>query len=164
MLSRLSDLLNRISEIVCCGVLLAMTLVVVIQVVCRYFLAASLTWSEEFARYSLVWITFLGGSIAVKKRAHMGLHSLVDTLPPKAQHLVETLTLICIMGFLSIATLKGFQLALFNMAQYSPAMGISIGIVYFAVPSGSILMLVHVTVQLTAVIRSFQDQEARRTN
>lgn len=162
MFSRLSHLLNRISEVVCCGVLLAMTLVVVLQVVCRYLLGASLTWSEEFARYSLVWITFLGGSIALKKRAHMGIHSLVETLPPKAQPLVEALTLTGILGFLCIATLKGFQLALFNMAQYSPAMGISMGIVYFAVPSGSILMLVHVTVQLTAAVRSFQDQKARR--
>ena len=153
MLSRLSHWLNRVTQAVCCVVLLAMTLVVALQVFCRYLLGASLTWSEEFARYSLVWITFLGGSIALKKRAHMGLQSLLDALPPRAQNWVETLTLTAVLGFLSIMTLKGCQLALFNMSQHSPAMGVPMGIVYFAVPTGSALMLVHVAAQLTAAVR-----------
>ena len=75
MLSSLSHWFNRITEVGCCLLLLSMTLVVSLQVVCRYLLGASLTWSEEFARYSLVWITFLGGSIALKKKAHMGLQA-----------------------------------------------------------------------------------------
>ena len=164
MISSLSDRLNRITELVCCVILLSMTLVVTLQVVCRYLLGASLTWSEEFARYSLVWITFLGGSIALKKRAHMGLQALADALPPKVQNLVETLTLIGILGFLSIGALKGLHLALFNMSQYSPAMGIPIGIVYLAIPAGSVLMLVHVTEQLATVIRSFSAGESWRSS
>lgn len=163
MLSRLSLWLNRITEMVCCLVLFVMTLVVSLQVICRYFLGTSLTWSEEFARYSLVWITFLGGSIALKKRAHMGLQALLDALPPKAQNLIEALTLVAILGFLSITTLKGFQLALFNMAQHSPAMGIPMGSVYFAVPTGSMLMLVHVTEQLITIVRNFPIRQPGRS-
>ncbi len=162
MLSRLSHGLNRIAEMICCVILLTMTLVVALQVICRYLLGASLTWSEEFARYSLVWITFLGGSIALKKKAHMGLQALMDALPPKVRNLIETITLMGILGFLSIATLKGIQLALFNMAQHSPAMGLPVGIVYFAVPTGSVLMLVHVTEQLTTLVRSFPVREPGR--
>jgi len=128
-------------------------------VVCRYLLGASLTWSEEFARYSLVWLTFLGGSIALKKKAHMGLQALLDALSSKARSLVETLTLITVLGFLSVVTLKGFQLALFNMAQHSPAMGMPMGIVYFAVPIGSALMLLHVTEQLITSIRNLPVRE-----
>ena len=153
MLSSLSHWFNRITEVGCCLLLLSMTLVVSLQVVCRYLLGASLTWSEEFARYSLVWITFLGGSIALKKKAHMGLQALVDTLHPIAQKLVETLTLVSMLIFLTIATLKGFQLAVFNMAQHSPAMGLPMGAVYLAIPTGSVLMLVHVTDHLATVVR-----------
>ena len=163
MLSLISHRLNRISEVACCFLLLAMTMVVALQVVCRYLLGASLTWSEEFARFSLVWITFLGGSIALKRRAHMGFQALTTALPPKARSLTETLTLITIMGFLSIATLKGFQLAMFNMAQHSPAMGVPMGIVYFAVPTGAVLMLVHVTDQLATLVRSFPVQDPWRS-
>lgn len=164
MLSRLSLGLNHMAERICCVVLLTMTLVVALQVFCRYLLGASLPWSEEFARYSLVWITFLGGSIALKKRAHMGLQTLLDALPPKARNLIETITLIAILGFLSIVTLKGIQLAFFNMAQHSPAMGLPVGIVYLAVPTGSLLMLVHVMEQLATLIRSFPVREPGRNS
>ena len=164
MICNLSDRLNRITEVVCCVILLAMTIVVALQVFCRYLLGASLAWSEEFARYSLVWITFLGASIALKKKAHMGLQALVDALSTKVQSLVETLTLIGIQVFLIVGTLKGLQLALFNMSQHSPAMGIPIGIVYMAIPAASVLMLVHVAEQLATVIRSFLAGESWRSN
>jgi TRAP-type C4-dicarboxylate transport system permease small subunit len=120
-----------------------MTLVVVLQVICRYLLGASLTWSEELARYSLVWITFLGAGTAMKRRAHMGLEAAVGWLPPKVQELAKLVTLLSILGFLGVATVQGVRLALFNMSQHSPAMGIPMGIAYFAIPIGCFFMLVH---------------------
>ena len=152
MLSRLSNRLNIITESVCCVFLLAMTLTVALQVVCRYLLGAALTWSEEFARYGLVWITFLGGSVAVKKGAHMGVEALVTALSPKLRNIVQLFTLLSVMGFLVIATIKGGQLALFNMKQHSPAMGVPMGVVYSAIPTGCLIMLVHASEQLIALL------------
>ena len=51
----------------CCGILiLAMTLLIFWQVVCRYVMNNSLTWSEELGRYFFVWITFIGLPVALK--------------------------------------------------------------------------------------------------
>ncbi|UCE82763.1 MAG: TRAP transporter small permease [Deltaproteobacteria bacterium] len=153
MLSRTSHWLNKIAEVLCSVILLTMTLVVTLQVVCRYFLGASLVWSEELSRYGLVWITFLGGSIALKKRAHMALQALVDKLSPKSRKVVQIFTLFTIMGFLTIATVKGVQLAIFNLKQHSPAMGVPMGVVYSAIPAGCLLMMVHAAEQLVALLR-----------
>jgi C4-dicarboxylate transporter DctQ subunit len=153
MLSRISNRLNSITEAVCCIFLLAMTLTVTLQVVCRYLLGASLTWSEEFARYGLVWITFLGGSVAVKKKANIGVEALLNALSPKVRKIVQLFTLLCVMGFLLTATIKGGQLALFNMKQHSPAMGVPIGVVYFAIPTGCLIMLIHALEELIALFR-----------
>ncbi len=153
MLSRTSHWLNKIAEVLCSVILLTMTLVVTLQVVCRYFLGASLVWSEELSRYGLVWITFLGGSIALKKRAHMALQALVDKLSPKPRKVVQIFTLFTIMGFLTIATVKGVQLAIFNLKQHSPAMGVPMGVVYSAIPAGCLLMMVHAAEQLVALLR-----------
>ena len=154
MLSRLSLWLNLIAEVVCCFILLAMTIVVTLQVVCRYLLGASLPWSEELARYLLVWMTFLGGSIALKREAHMGIQGLVDKLSPGVQRLVKLFTHLTVFGFLCLATLKGFQLALFNMNQYSPAMRIPMGLVYFAIPTGCLIMLAHMGEQVNGLLRN----------
>ena len=153
MLSRISNLLNSVTEAVCCIFLLAMTLTVALQVICRYLLGAALTWSEEFSRYGLVWITFLGGGIAVKRGAHMGVEALVNALSPKTRKIVQLFTLLSVVGFLVIATLKGFQLALFNMNQHSPAMGVPMGAVYLAIPIGCLIMLVHASEELMVLFR-----------
>jgi TRAP-type C4-dicarboxylate transport system permease small subunit len=153
MLSRLSHWLNRTSEVVCSGVLLAMTVVVVLQVICRYLLGASLTWSEEFARYGLVWITFLGAGIALKKRAHMGVQAIMEMFSPGVRKTVQIFTIFAVIGFLVIATLKGTELALFNMKQYSPAMGLPMGFVYLAIPSGCLVMIIHAADHLLDLFR-----------
>jgi C4-dicarboxylate transporter DctQ subunit len=131
-----------------------MTIVVTIQVICRYLLGASLPWSEELARYFLVWMTFLAASIALKREAHMGIQGLVDKLSPRVQRLVKLFTRLTVFVSLCIATLKGFQLALFNMKQYSPAMRIPMGLVYFAIPIGCLIMLAHLAEQMNGLFRN----------
>ena len=153
MLSRVSHWLNRLSEIVCCGVLLAMTVTVVLQVVCRYLLGAALTWSEEFARYGLVWITFLGAGIALKRRAHMGVLAIVEMFSPGIRKGVQVFTVFAVMVFLFIATLKGTELAVFNMKQFSPAMGLPMGYVYLAIPMGCLVMIIHAADHLLDLLR-----------
>ena len=153
MLSRLSLWLNRTCEAVCCGVLLAMTVVVVLQVICRYLLGAALTWSEEFARFGLVWITFLGAGIALRRRAHVGVQAIVALFSPGVRKFVQVFTIFTVVGFLLIATFKGMELALFNMKQYSPAMGLPMGLVYLAIPSGCLVLIIQLAEQLLVLLR-----------
>ena len=159
MLSRISNRLNSVTEAVCCIFLLAMTVTVALQVICRYVLGAALTWSEEFSRYGLVWITFLGGAIAVKRGAHMGVEALVNALSGKTRRIVELFTLLAVMGFLVVAIIKGIQLALFNMNHHSPAMGVPMGVVYLAIPTGCLLMLVHASEELITLLRTSSSAE-----
>ncbi|OAB55632.1 TRAP transporter, partial [Phormidium willei BDU 130791] len=65
-LLRLSDGLNRVAV---CGALLALVVMVGAtgwQVVARYLLAAPPPWTEELARYAMIWGGMLGASIAFK--------------------------------------------------------------------------------------------------
>jgi len=130
-----------------------MTIVVVLQVICRYLLGASLTWSEEFARFALVWITFLGAGIALRRRAHMGVQAIVEIFSPGVRKIVQVFTIFTILSFLVVAAFKGIELALFNMKQYSPAMGLPMGFVYLAIPSGCFVMIIQVAEQLIDLFR-----------
>lgn len=150
--------MNRTAEVVCCVMVLIMTLVVATQVICRYLLGASLTWSEEASRYLLIWITFLGGSIAFKRGMHTGFDAVVRALSPQTRRAARLVTLLAIVTFLVIAGLKGMQLALFNMAQRSPAMRLPMGTVYLAIPTGCLLMLVYAADQLVHLVRKPSDR------
>jgi TRAP-type C4-dicarboxylate transport system permease small subunit len=128
-----------------------MTITVALQVICRYWVGISLTWSEELSRYLMVWLTFLGAGIAFKKGAHMSFHLLLQRVPPEARFLAKVFTLCAILIYLIILAVKGIQLSLFNMAQYSPAMGIPVGTIYLAIPAGSVVMAVHGLTQLAGL-------------
>jgi len=157
VLSRLGNLMNRTAEVVCSGMVLTMTLVVATQVICRYLLGASLTWSEEASRYLMIWITFLGGSTAFKRGMHTGFDAVVRALSPEARWAARLVTLLAIVTFLVIVGLKGMELALFNMAQRSPAMRLPMGTVYLAIPTGCLLMLVYAADQLVHLVRKPSD-------
>lgn len=70
----------------CVGV---MTLVIIVQVFFRYALNDALAWSEELARYMMVWMTFLALPIISSKLAHSSLTLFSDLLPPKARTLLK---------------------------------------------------------------------------
>jgi TRAP-type C4-dicarboxylate transport system permease small subunit len=153
VLARLGNVMNRAAEVVCAVMVLTMTLVVAAQVICRYLIEASLTWSEEASRYLLIWITFLGASTAFRRGMHTGFDAVVRALSPGARRAARVVTLLAIVTFVVIVGVKGMQLALFNMAQRSPAMRLPMGAVYLAIPTGCLLTLVYAAEQLVHLVR-----------
>ena len=62
--------LNNIEEFIVVPLVAVMTAVIILQVFFRYVLKGSLPWSEELSRYLMIWVTFVGASIGVKRGAH----------------------------------------------------------------------------------------------
>ncbi|MBA4489804.1 TRAP transporter small permease [Paracoccus sp. S1E-3] len=60
---------------------LAIVLVAVAQIVNRFFLGNSLSWSEEFQRYGHIWLVLLAVTIAYRRGAHIGVDLLQGMLP-----------------------------------------------------------------------------------
>ncbi len=148
MLTRISYYGNRFAEGACIMLLVAMTGVTFAQVFFRFVIVHSLPWSEEFSRYTLVWTSFLGASIALKRGLHIGVEVFIAKLSKKKKRLIYLITLIFITFFLLVLIIKGFQMASFNMRQSSPAMRIPMGFPYLAIPVGSLLMILHLLNEL----------------
>lgn len=151
MLEQLSRRLNRAAEWIMAALLAAMTLLVGAQIAGRFALGASIFWSDELARFLLVWIAFLGMSVGVRRGAHPGVDSLVRALPGSVGRAARRLALAgCLLFFLVIAG-YGAWLALATWQQRSPSLGLRMGLPYLAVPTAGLLMLLHA---LAAGIRS----------
>ena len=69
-IDRFSRRTNTVIEQSLLGLGILMIGVVAAQVFFRYVLNHSLFWSEELARYILVWLTFLGASVAYRRGVH----------------------------------------------------------------------------------------------
>ena len=148
MLSKISKYSNKSAEWGCLVLIVAMTVVTFAQVFFRFVIVHSLPWSEEFSRYALVWASFLGASIALKRGLHIGVEAFVARLPQEKRRLIYLITLVLITFFLVIVIIKGFQMASFNMRQSSPAMRIPMGFPYLAIPIGSLIMVIHLLDEL----------------
>jgi TRAP-type C4-dicarboxylate transport system permease small subunit len=67
------------------GMVAVKTVIVIIQVLLRYIFFYSLSWSEEVARFLMIWVSFLTAGLAVQKGLHIGMESLIIRLSPRVR-------------------------------------------------------------------------------
>jgi len=58
-------------EILGAILLFIMLVLVSVQVITRYIFNNPISWTEEMARFILVWITFIGAAISLKQNQHV---------------------------------------------------------------------------------------------
>ena len=86
-MNKVSGALNRLSEWALVVFLSAMTLAVFLEILFRYVFHFPLFWTEEFARYCLVWSSLLGATIAFKRGEHIAVTFFMDRLPTRSRRL-----------------------------------------------------------------------------
>ncbi|GAW93799.1 TRAP transporter small permease [Calderihabitans maritimus] len=144
-MKKISEVLEKLAIFFTVAAVAVMTLITFVQVITRYVFGFSLTWSEEFARYLFIWITFIGGSIAFRRLQLTSINIIVDKLPQKARFWILLVADLLVGVFLVVIVIYGIKLIYSPgvVRQLSPAMQIPMGIPYIAVPLGGFLMLVH---------------------
>ena len=63
------------------GLFWALAFIVFLQFFTRYVLNNSLAWTEEIARYGLMWLAFIGGAVVTRRRSHIAVELLENVLP-----------------------------------------------------------------------------------
>jgi TRAP-type C4-dicarboxylate transport system permease small subunit len=92
----------------CCALLMLMMVIDVSwQVASRYVLANPSSFSEELARFLLMWISFLGGAYAFRRYAHLGLDLLTQKLEGANLVLVEKFSAVVSMLFAIMVLVYG---------------------------------------------------------
>jgi len=98
-------------EILGAILLFIMLVLVSVQVITRYIFNNPISWTEEMARFILVWITFIGAAISLKQNQHVKFEYLLDKLSPRIKKVVETLGDIITGLFLLTTIFYGVKLA-----------------------------------------------------
>ena len=97
-------------------VLSGMAVVVFLQVIFRYVLNLPLFWTEELARYCLVWSSLLGSAVAVKRGQHIAVDIFMERLPPILRRWLTIIALISVAAILTIILWGGIQLVAITRA------------------------------------------------
>ncbi len=142
VLDRTSESLNRFAERLLILLGITMSVVVILQVVFRFVIYVPFPWSEELARYLMIWMGLVGSFVALRRGRHIGVNSLVDRFPPALRRATAIGLHLVLIAFLVLIAREGLNLALFNASQKSPAMMIPMFYPYLAIPVGAALMIV----------------------
>ncbi len=129
------------------GLFLMLVAVVFFQVIARYVFDAPPFWTEELARFTLIWITFVGAGLVHQRGEHIAVNSFRDTLPRRPRALLDILISLLVLAVLIVFAKAGLSIVAVG-TQTAPALGISMRYVYGALLVGTALMILVTVTQL----------------
>jgi len=136
----LESVIERTISIVIAIMMSVMVVNIGLAVLFRYVLKSSLHWSEELARYLMVWVAYLGCSLGMKEDSHIGLEFFVRWFPDSIQRILRILVRLVVEAFLVIIFFESFTHLKTLTIQRSSAMEIPMIFPYVSVTVGMFLM------------------------
>lgn len=138
-------ILDKVLQYVLVSLIAIMTADVLWGVFTRYALGNQASWSEELARFILIWLGMLGTAYVTGQRMHLSIDLLGPSLsPPKQRWLQIVITSLVIFFAVAVMIVGGSRLLYITatLGQSSAALGIPMTVVYSVVPiSGLIIVL-----------------------
>lgn len=124
-----------------------MILAISLQIIFRVFFD-SLTWTEELARYLLVWSTFLGATLAYKRGMHIAVTFLRDIFSKKIKRGIIIFSLAVIFVFCVVVIFFGIKLMVLQSVQLSPALRLPMRWVYLVLPASFAVIAIYNVTEL----------------
>lgn len=156
--------LDRTIEFFCCGLTAIMVVVACWQVISRYVFNAPSTFSEEFLRFSLVWLSVIGLAYVAGRKEHIALTLFLDKCPDKLKTYWSILIQIVFVFFAGyILIVGGWRVSHNAMMQISPVLQISMGKVYYALPLAGVITIVYSVMNIVDMIKEIRQQRESHT-
>lgn len=143
IVKKFDSFLNKFEEIIIILALFSGATMLFINVILRFFFSSGIVWAEEFTRFAIIWLTFLGSSIAAREGAHLGVTVLLEVVKDKKFHkVINNIVYILAIGFSMFLVMYGGRLTfeIFGHKTVSSSMQIPMYLIYMAIPLGGLLM------------------------
>ena len=125
-------------------ILSAMVVNVIWQVFTRFFTDSPSSFTDELARFLMIWLGLLGAAYVAGKNEHVAIDLLAKKASTKGQHLIAQLIRLSVLSFAFFGmVIGGVRLVYitFKLEQFSPALQIPLAAVYSIIPLSGILIV-----------------------
>ena len=118
------------------------TLLIFVQVIFRYVLNDSITWSEELARYIFIWMIWLGTSVSMKQKEHIRMDMLMNAVHGKGKIVLDIVSSIIMLAFCIFLVKYGWDLvaSMMSRGNKSVALRLPMWIVYSSLPFSQLIV------------------------
>ena len=158
--------LNKFDLLLGSAVMVIMVAIVVVQVIFRYF-GNPLSWPEEIARWTMIWITFAGASYCFKNGGLIRVEYFVQKFFSKpVQNLINIVNMAIMAGFFVFLGYSSLQYMLLTIRKHQVynVTRVPYSVISFALVLGSVLCLLFSAsqiIQLIADRKKLQEDEGR---
>lgn len=136
--------IDKILGIALAFIMGVMVINVLWQVFTRFIMGTPSSFTDELARYLMIWVGVLGAAYISGKRMHVAIDLLPSKLSTKNQSKLKIFINYIVILFSFFALVGGgFRLVFitFTLEQYSPALQIPLALVYLVIPISGILII-----------------------
>lgn len=143
--------LDKVLGSVLVFLMISIVVAVLWQVFSRYVLQSASSYTEEIARFLLIWIGILGAAYASGQQDHLAINILPPKLDEKNRIKLRVFINILVIAFSILALIIGggnLVYVNFELGQSSAALGIPLGYVYLVLPLSGILIIIYKSIEL----------------
>ena len=141
---------NKIIERFLVLILVGMVLNVIWQVFTRFFTSSPSAFTNELARYLMIWLGILGAAYISGKQEHVAIDFFVKKLNNSLRRFIDRFVLLSILGFaFFVMIIGGINLVYITLKleQYSPSLQIPLALVYSIIPISGLLIIFYKVTQ-----------------
>ena len=135
--------LIKLCKIAVISCVLSIALIVSTSIFFRYVLNDSITWSEEIAKYLMVWMVFVGAPVAMVQSRHIAIEMFPNLFRPRIRALIFLIVNLLIVLTMAFWTYRGFTYTVGGMSQVMSSFDkIPLEVVFASIPFGSCIMMI----------------------
>ena len=125
-------------------IMTVMVINVLWQVFTRYILGIPSSFTDELARYLMIWLGILGAAYVSGQNLHVAIDLLPSKLSKSAQNKMARMVNLVIISFaITALIIGGIRLVYISylLGQHSPALEIPLAVVYLVLPLSGLLII-----------------------
>ncbi|MBT8323105.1 MAG: TRAP transporter small permease [Eudoraea sp.] len=141
---RFRQRLDKVLGLALVFIMTIMVINVIWQVFSRYVLGTPSSFTDELARFLMIWVGVLGAAYVAGRNGHVSIDVLARRGSDKNQKRLKQFVRIAIIFFCLFAMVVGglrLVYITYVLNQYSPALGLPLAMVYLVIPISGMLII-----------------------
>lgn len=147
-LDRISHTVDRVCRVASALFFIAMITLVMIQVIARYGFSAPPEWTEEAARYCMIWLGLLGATVAYRAKKDPVLIHVPEEWPPMLKTAARAGRSLATFLFLTPFVYYGMEFLVRYSHRTTDTIGVNAALVVAIVPIFSVIVMLHAIADL----------------
>ncbi|MDR1828338.1 MAG: TRAP transporter small permease [Methylobacteriaceae bacterium] len=139
-----------------------LTVTVGIQVFARYVMNSPLSWGEQLAQFSFIWMTLLGAALATRTNDNLAVTALYERFTGKRKHALQILIDLTVIVVAILWAYSGILQIMYTWDLFEAGINIRLGIVYLVFPVAFALTMLFAAediIKNVAMLRGKQEGE-----